>query len=356
MVEQNLGALSEKHNKLIAILELIRIEQYLPSRRFEPGRPRKDRQAMARAFIAKVIFKIAFTKDLIEFLKIDSQLRVICGWDRVSDIPSEAKFSRVFCEFAKTSFADKVHQSLIKEIYKDEIIGHVTRDSTPIEAREKHLKKTEGSPYKKRKATGKKKKKRGELNRRERQLQQPDVNKMINELPTSCDKGMKKSAQGYTMIWKGYKLHVAIADHCIPLAVVVTSASLNDCEAAIPLGAKCHTLVRNFYDLMDAAYDHTEIKEHSRSLGHIPIIDKCPTGISEKIEKEAEKKRLKILGFQTAEQIRYKNRLPSERFNALYKDYYGGRTIRYRGHLKVMSEVMFGVLALTGSLLINLVQ
>ena len=54
MAEQNLGVLSEKHKKLIAVLELIRIEQYLPSRRFEAGRPRKDRQAIARAFIAKV--------------------------------------------------------------------------------------------------------------------------------------------------------------------------------------------------------------------------------------------------------------------------------------------------------------
>lgn len=355
MAEQHLGVLSEKHKKLITVLELIRIEQYLPSRRFEAGRPRKDRQAIARAFIAKVIFKISFTKDLIEFLKIDPQLRIICGWDRVSDIPSEAKFSRVFHEFSMTSFADKVHQSLIKDYFDGEIIGHVIRDSTPIEAREKALKKPRRFTKDKR-PSSKNRRKPGELNRRQKQLQEPDVDKMISELPISCDKGMKTSAQGYTMIWKGYKLHVAIGDHCIPLAAVLTSASLHDCEAAIPLGEKCNKLVRNFYDLMDAAYDHTEIKEHSRSLGHVPVIDKCPRSASEKIEKEAEKKRSKILNFQTAEQIRYKNRLPYERFNALYKDYYGGRTIKYRGHVKVLSEVMFGVLALTGSLLINLVQ
>ena len=50
------------------------------------------------------------------------------------------------------------------------------------------------------------------------------------------DKGMKKSAQGYTTIWKGYKVHAAVDDDCIPLAVIITSASLNDCEVAIPLG------------------------------------------------------------------------------------------------------------------------
>jgi hypothetical protein len=29
----------------------------------------------------------------------------------------------------------------------------------------------------------------------------------------------------------------------------------------------------NLYDLMDGAYDATEIKAHSRELGHVPIID-----------------------------------------------------------------------------------
>jgi hypothetical protein len=44
---------------------------------------------------------------------------------------------------------------------------------------------------------------------------------------------------------------------------------------------------------MDAAYDHPEIKEHSISIGHVPIIDKCPHSTSQKEEKEMEKKRKK---------------------------------------------------------------
>src|SRR5581483_11300050 len=106
--------------------------------------------------------------------------------------------------------------------------------------------------------------------RRQKQLQESDVNKMIEELPKACDKGMKKSAQGYTKIWKGYKLHAAVDDHCIPLAVIVTSASLNDCEAAIPLMTKANRAGKNLYHLMDAAYDHPEIKERSVSLGSVP--------------------------------------------------------------------------------------
>jgi hypothetical protein len=201
-----------------------------------------------------------------------------------------------------------------------------------------------------------KKKKNGELNRRQKQLNETNIDKMIEELPKSCDKGMKKSAQGYTTIWKGYKLHAAVEDHCVPLAVIVTSASVNDCEVAIPLAAKSNQVAKNFYDLMDAAYDHPEIKEHSISLGHVPIIDQCPHTAEQKTEKELEIERKKHLNFTTAEDRRYKRRLPKERFNALFKDYCGGRNIFYRGHAKVSCHVMFGVLALTASTLIKMLQ
>ena len=32
----------------------------------------------------------------------------------------------------------------------------------------------------------------------------------------------------------------------------------------------------NLYDLMDAAYDAEPIRQHSRSLGHVPLIDTNP--------------------------------------------------------------------------------
>lgn len=247
-----------------------------------------------------------------------------------------------------------MHQALIKELYKDQIVGHVVKDSTPLEVREKALKKESVQKRKKNKDEKYKNKKLGKLNRRQKQLVETDLNKMIHDLPNLCDKGMKKSAQGYTMIWKGYKLHAAVDDHCMPLAVIVTSASLNDCEAAIPLATKCNQVVTNFYDLMDAAYDHPEIISHNMSLGHVPIIDRCPHSNPQKVEKELEKDRKKYLSFQTAEDKRYKERLPKERFNACYKDFNGCRAISYRGHAKVTCHVMFGVLTMAASTIINL--
>ncbi len=356
-LEKRVGGLSSSHKKLIAILELVRIEEFIPCPRFNFGRPLKDRTAIARSYIAKIIFKLPYTKQLVDRLKGDEQLRIICGWQSVRSVPSESKFSRAFKEFSNTSLPEKVHQSLIKEVYKDEIVGHVVKDSTSIEAREKALKKDDAVTRKKLKDRERQRKKRaGELNLRQVQLKAENLNELLDNLPKHCDKGMKKSAQGYTMVWKGYKLHTAIDDNRIPLAAVITSASLNDCEAAIPLGSKANLVAKNFYDLMDAAYDHPEIREHSISMGHIPIIDSCPHNPAQKDEKNAEKERRKILNYETAEDKRYKERFPTERFHALFKDYYGGKTIFFRGYSKISCHIMFGVLVVTATSLINLLQ
>jgi len=356
-LESRVGELSPLHERLAAVLELVRIENYVPCTRFNFGRPSKDRVFIARSYIAKIVFKIQYTKQLIEHLKRDEQLRVICGWQSIGKIPSESKFSRAFREFSNISLPEKVHQELIKEMYRDETVCHLVIDSTPIEAREKPLNKGNAKERRKlQKREQRRKKRAGEPNLRQKQLKEQDLEKILEDLPSKCDKGMKKGAQGYTMIWKGYKLHTAVDDYCVPLAAVLTSASLNDCEVAIPLAKKSNHVATNLYDLMDAAYDHPEIKEHSISLGHIPIIDKCPKSAEQKIEKEAEKERKKVLNFKTAEDKRYKERLPKERFNALYKDFYGGRSIIFRGHKKVSCHVMFGVLVVAAVTLINHIQ
>lgn len=355
-LEEDIGELSTEHKKLISILELIRIEDFIPCSRFNEGRPSKQRKAIARANIAKIVLKLTYTKQLVKHLNVDKQLRSICGFDIYKNVPSESTFSRAFNEFANSSLPEKVHQVLIKEVYKDHIIGHVVIDSTPLEAREKHVKKDTVKNRKKLKNAKQKARKAGELNRREKQLIENDIDKMILDLPNLCDKGMKKSAQGYTKIWKGYKLHAAVGDHCIPLSLIVTSASLNDCEAAIPLISKSNLVARNLYHLMDAAYDHPEIKTCCISLGSVSIIDQCPINAAEKVEKEAEKERKKLLNFQTAEDIRYKERFPKERFNASYKDYCGGSAIYYRGHSKVSCHVMFGALTFAAATIISLIQ
>ena len=99
--------------------------------------------------------------------------------------------------------------------------------------------------------------------------------------------------------------------------------------------------VTNCYGLMDAAYCSDLLREHSRSLGLVPLIDHNPRR-GEKIE------------FSPCEAQRYKERSQAERTNARLKDDYGGRRIRVKGHEKVMSHLMFGILALTADQLLRL--
>lgn len=349
-LEERISLLSNKHKRLIAVLELARIEEFIPTYRFVLGRPSKTRAFIARAYIAKSILKLSTTSQLIEYLKVDKQLRMICGGGTDCKIPSKSTFSRAFNEFAKSSLPEKVHQSLISSLYKDKTICHLIKDSTPIVSREKALIK-EGS-WKDRQKLSKaqyKREKKGVLSRKQKQLMQ-DLSTMTKELPTSCDTGAKKGSAGFRLVWKGYKLHAAVDDNCVPISIILTSASVGDSEVAIPLAEKSNRLVKNIYDLMDGAYDYPEIKEHSISLGHIPLIDKAPRTKAAKAEKMLEKKARKTLGLYYAEDRRYRERFSRERFNALFKDNYGGKSIFYRGHTKVFCHLMFGILALTASM------
>jgi len=97
------------------------------------------------------------------------------------------------------------------------------------------------------------------------------LEEMLDELPKACNAGTKKNSKGYKETWVGYKLHLDVADGQIPISCILTSASLHDSQAAIPLASITAQRVTNLYDLMDSAYDAAAIHEHSRGLGHIPL-------------------------------------------------------------------------------------
>ena len=99
-LERVLGPLTEKQQQLVQALEVIRIEQMIPRRFRVPGRPPKDRAAMARAFVAKAVYDMPTTRVLLDRLDTDVALRRICGWERKSEMPSESVFSRAFAEFS----------------------------------------------------------------------------------------------------------------------------------------------------------------------------------------------------------------------------------------------------------------
>src|ERR1700747_1993619 len=74
---------------------------------------------------------------------------------------------------------------------------------------------------------------------------------MLADLPKHCTVGTKRNAKGHTTSWIGYKLHLDVADGDIPISSLLTSASLHDSQAAIPLATITAGRVINLYDLMD---------------------------------------------------------------------------------------------------------
>ena len=69
-----------------------------------------------------------------------------------------------------------------------------------------------------------------------------------------------QDSKGYKSTWVGYKLHLDVADGQIPISCLLTSASLHDSQAAIPLATLSAERTTNLYDLMDAAYDAEPIR------------------------------------------------------------------------------------------------
>jgi len=359
-LEEEIGELTEKQRKVVGTLELIRVEEFISSCWGLRGRRRKERVAIALAFVAKAVYNMATTRCLLDRLSSDKKLLRICGWERKSDIPSESTFSRAFADFSESELPKRIHAALIEKNLSDQIIGHISRDSTEIEGREK--------PKKKGKAESKEKKakrKRGRPKKGEERVKEPtrlekqrdmSLDEMMEKLPKDCDVGSKKNSKGFVETWTGYKLHIDVSDGQIPISCILTSASLHDSQAALPLAEMTSKRVTNLYDLMDSAYDAPIIKEHSNSLGHVPIIDINPRRNRElKEELSLEAQRLKLLNFERPEERRYNERSSVERVNGRLKDEFGGRMVRVRGHAKVMSHLMFGILALTADQLIRLV-
>jgi hypothetical protein len=369
-LKNDVGTLTPKLEKLIHVLEWVRIEEFTQSTWCGVGRPPHERAWLANGFVAKVVLGLTTTAGLIERLTIDRALRRICGFALCKKLPSEATFSRAFEEFAQGRLAERLHEALIKEHLGSELIGHISRDGTAVEARERPAKAAvaaavaapaaqavifpatkiavETSAPAPAPARKRGRPRRGEVRAAAKESpircqRQQSLAQMLEAIPTTCDRGTKCNAQGYKVSWNGYKLHLDTADCGVPIAALLSSASMHDSLAAIPLSLISAQRVTNLYDLMDAAYCSGELREHSRSLGHVPLIEHNPRR-GEKID------------FAPAEAIRYNERTAAERSNARLKDEFGGKHLMVRGDAKVMGHLMFGVLALSADQLMRLRQ
>lgn len=361
-LEPELGPLSAKARLLVAVISLLPLSRYVAGARGWVGRPSKDRQALAAAFLAKAVYGLESTRQMLQRLQTDRQLRCLCGWNTVRQIPHEATFSRAFAEFAQSELPQRLHAALIECTQKERLIGHIARDSTAIEARERF---PESKPAK---AQRKRRPKRSQASERGTRLQRQrrqTLAQQLAALPQECGIGVKKSSKGHLSYWRGYKLHLDVADGQIPISALITGASVHDSQAAIPLMTISTQRVTYLYELMDSAYDAHAIRAHSLQLGHRPITDhprrvrktgerKVPLRKNSRAWKRVIETELRAQEMTWAEQDRFAERTMVERVFSRLKDEFGARLIRVRGPSKIMAHLMFGVLALTVDQLLKL--
>ena len=343
-LEEELDPLTEKEQQFVQVISLIDLSSHMKDYCWSgSGRKPKSRPSLAKAFIAKSVYNLETNEILIEYLKGCKNLRRLCGWERRCKIPSASTFSRSFTEFSNGRLPQKIHEAMVIKHYGEKIAGHVSRDSSAIEVREK--------PEKKKQHASQPKRRRGRPRKDEVIVPKPEkrldlqltrnLSGNIDDLPVQCDVGTKLNSKGYKKSWIGYKLHLDCVDGDIPVSAILTSASLHDSQVSIPLAQMTQERIKNLYDLMDSAYDAPQIKAFSRKLGHVPIIDQNPRR-GEKVHMDP------------ATKVRFGERSSVERVYSNLKDNFGGSKIRVKGSSKVMTHLMFGVIALTATQLFRL--
>jgi len=336
VLEDELGELDDRHREFVAVCEICAPRKHLAAYRWVGnGCPPKDRLALCKAFIAKAVWDFPTTSALIDAIRHRPTLRRLCGWETLGEVPGESTFSRAFAAFAEDQLPQRIHDAMIKARYGDKIAGHISRDGTAIYAREKAAKK---EPKPVAQAVEGQDPVLPEPTRLQRQLERT-MDENLADLPRACDWGTKKDSKGKKQTWRGYKLHLDAIDGDVPISWLVTSASMHDSQAAIPLAQMSAGRVISLYDLADAAYDAKEIRQMSERLGHVALIDHNPR---RGLKRE----------FAPAEAIRYHQRSSAERVNSHLHDNHGGRHVRVRGAAKVAAHLSFGLLVIAAEQLL----
>ena len=349
--ELRLEELSHKEQKLVKILDFAQIEKNITVASIT-NIP-KDREEIARAFIAKSVYNIQTTRDLIDRLHNDRTLRILCGWRYKNNISSESKFSRVFKELSELKIAQKTHEQFVKEYLSDTVFMYNATDATKISLRVKPVKVVkEENPKNK---VGRPKK--GEIKEPklptilEQQQTMQTTQEMLALISTKCAVGIKQNSKGNKEVWIGGKLHISAVDGDIPITAFYSGANVHDSSVALPLINETSKRVNYFYDLQDAGYDSEIIRNFSKKLGHRAIIDINPKNskeLKEKIELQTqEQKKFKLLHLpQNLDIHHYNQRSMVERVNKYLKEDFGCNTIYYQGATKVASVLAFGILSI----------
>ncbi|MDR1024353.1 MAG: transposase, partial [Treponema sp.] len=133
--------LSDEYQTFLHMLRVI--EEHIPTL-IRPyagtGRIPYQYTPFIRSFLAKGYFGIEKTSQLIQRLKGEPNLRLLCGF---TDVPGKATFSRALAFLSEQGILEQTLEGIVTMAHKDLVVYHVNRDSTAIPAREKVKKKPE---------------------------------------------------------------------------------------------------------------------------------------------------------------------------------------------------------------------
>jgi hypothetical protein len=142
VLEEEMGELPEKQKEFIRVAEALDLGKCLKEFQWKGiGRKKSSRLSLLKVFIAKSVFGYKNTKIMIENVKGNSAIRRLCGWETKLEVTSEPTFSRVFAEFTNSELPQKIHEGIVKKYLGEKLVGHISRDSMAIDAREKAVKK-----------------------------------------------------------------------------------------------------------------------------------------------------------------------------------------------------------------------
>jgi len=293
------------------------------------GRVGYDLLPILGIMLLKLHYRQPTMKETLLLLQENGNLRDILG---ISKVPSQASVSRLSRDVESIVNPAALHERVIQayqEGMDNRMVGHLSIDSTIIEAREKpFVKKKEkkvSSPKKKgRKKKGspeekeyREQKAREELERLEYLTE--DFIKSFCRLEMRCSLTAKQNSKGMKQWFIGYKIHLATDDFGVPIAYIITGACVHDCKVAVPLMKMAYQRTDFFYALMDKGYLNPDINAYADMIGRKVIID------------QRARRGVIPLPMDKPEAERYKARTTVERTNSELKDGYLPDKIYRRG-------------------------
>jgi len=304
--------------------------------------------AMLGIQLLKTHYRQPTMKETLLLLQENEILRNILGICRV---PSTASASRLASVVEKVVKPAVLHERVIQS-YKEEmnrIVGHLSIDSTTIQAREKPFvrskevvtpvtpavpkkrgPKQKGSPEEKAYLEEK-----AETERKKVEYLKESFEKSLSALEMRCSMTAKQNSKGKRQWFIGYKAHLATDDFGVIIAYTVTGACVHDCKVAVPLMKKARQLTDFLYALMDKGYLNPEINAYAGMIGRRVIID------------QRARRGKAALPMDKADANRYKARSTVERSNSELKDgflpdkiYRRGSHARYDIEMAILMTTM----------------